>query len=42
MLHHILRNTLGPLMVLATLDMGWIIRNYPGTQRFAKQGPFSL
>jgi len=30
MLHHILHNTLGPLMVLATLDMGWIILGIAG------------
>jgi peptide/nickel transport system permease protein len=30
MLHHIVRNTLGPLMVLATLDMGWIILGISG------------
>ena len=30
MLHHIVRNTLGPLVVLATLDMGWIILGISG------------
>jgi len=30
MLHHILRNTLGPLLVLATLEMGWIILGISG------------
>jgi ABC-type dipeptide/oligopeptide/nickel transport system permease subunit len=30
MIHHILRNILGPVVVLATLDMGWIILGISG------------
>jgi len=30
MSHHILRNILGPIVVLATLDMGWIILGISG------------
>lgn len=30
MFHHILRNILGPVVVLATLDMGWIILGISG------------